>query len=712
MAEGAYRALTDGTSPVARLAAFDLARLLADQGDTAGALEVLDRASGGGGAVALPPPARYLYAELLDGTGRAEEALAAYSSYIDAEPALAGEVGLERGQVLFLLGRFDAALADFTAALAAAPDAESASLAALRRGNALLRVGTPAAAAAAYEDAYRLAPNDPARAQALAGLIGAQADSGDLAAANATRRRLIRELPANGLALAALARLKEAGESVAPDQAAAVWLGNGDPAAAVTIVEAAMTARTSHPLAWDLALARARSDLGDPAGALAAIEVGLARAASDPAAADAALLRAELLDALDRPADAATAYAEVAARFPGRAADAWWARALLLDRIGAEAGLGEAYAAVADADAGHPRAGVARFRAGLAHWRARRVVEAEAQWGRLLAAGDDADQLRAGYWLGRSADARGDTVTAAARWRSVAAADPLGYYGLRAAARLGRDPALAPTGAGDGLADTGRWLATWARAARNGAWQDTVAAAAARPELARAKAWLALGRDRSARAELVSAARTLADDPATRAALAWHASALGAQRAAMGLAEGVLAAAPPTARSSAPATFRRLAYPHGHGDLVRSAAAAEGVPPSLLFALVRQESAFEADARSSAGALGLTQVMPETGLHLAAQLGLTDFAVGDLRRPEVALRLGAHYLATQWADYDGRPGPALAAYNGGPGNASRWWRAAGGDEDLFVEVIDFPETASYVRKVIEQRAAYEALYGE
>jgi soluble lytic murein transglycosylase len=74
------------------------------------------------------------------------------------------------------------------------------------------------------------------------------------------------------------------------------------------------------------------------------------------------------------------------------------------------------------------------------------------------------------------------------------------------------------------------------------------------------------------------------------------------------------------------------------------------------------------------------------------------------------LRFGASYLAQQLERFDGRPLPALAAYNGGPGNASRWLAAADGDSDLFAEVIDFSETRRYVRLVTEHRAQYERLY--
>jgi soluble lytic murein transglycosylase len=703
-AEATYRAESAGTGPAALVAAGELARRLADGGDPVQALGVLASAAGGGGPDALPPPARLVYAQQLAAAGRADEALAAYASYVQAVPAMAGEVAMSQGQLLFELGRFADALPFFDAVLAAAPDAEAASLAHLRRGNALLRLGRTRESLAAYDAALAAAANDPARAQALAGRIGAQAALGDLAAANADRLRLVREVPAHPLAAAALARLQEAGVTVAPDEEANVRLGQGDPAGAIALIEAARAGRPDYPLAWDLALARAHIAAHEDQQAVDTLTSALARRPDDPVAPAAALLRAETLAELDRSTEAATAYGEAGARWPAVAGDALWARALLLDRAGDPAA-GAAYAAAADASG--PRAAEARFRAGLAEWVSGRADAAAGQWQRLTTEPDARTQARARYWLGRSADRAGDAASAGQWWTAVRALDPTGYYGLRAAQRLGQGLPV-PLFHADDAAATGSWLATWRPGQGADAWARTRADAAARPEVARAAAWLSAGRPGAATADLLAAGRSSRDDPAMRAALAWEAARLGATRGAMALAEGVLAESPDGAL--APGTFQRLAFPDAYGAAVRAAAAAQGLPPALLFALVRQESRFEPAVRSTAGAIGLTQVMPDTGQHLADRLGLTDFVVDDLSRPEVSLRLGAAFLRDLLANYDGQAEPALAGYNGGPGNAGRWWSAAGGDPDLLVERIDFPETASYVRKVLEQRAAYERLY--
>jgi soluble lytic murein transglycosylase len=171
-------------------------------------------------------------------------------------------------------------------------------------------------------------------------------------------------------------------------------------------------------------------------------------------------------------------------------------------------------------------------------------------------------------------------------------------------------------------------------------------------------------------------------------------------------------AAPLTAAlSTAPRASLTLLYPTKYVNAANQAARTEGVSPSLLLGLVRQESWFDAGAVSIAGALGLTQVIPATGQGIAADLGLTDYRESDLLEPETSLRFGAHYLAAQLEGFGGNPSAALAAYNGGPGNSARWIEVAGNDRDLFLETIDFEETRLYVRVVLENYALYRYTYG-
>jgi soluble lytic murein transglycosylase len=128
---------------------------------------------------------------------------------------------------------------------------------------------------------------------------------------------------------------------------------------------------------------------------------------------------------------------------------------------------------------------------------------------------------------------------------------------------------------------------------------------------------------------------------------------------------------------------------------------------------VRQESSFDADARSWVGARGLSQIMPSTGAWLAPGAGVRSFSPELLSVPEINLRMGAHFLRDQLRRYRGARDLALAAYNAGPGRADRWKRELGygGDPDTFRDRIPFAETREYVKVVIRNAEVYRRLYG-
>jgi soluble lytic murein transglycosylase len=128
--------------------------------------------------------------------------------------------------------------------------------------------------------------------------------------------------------------------------------------------------------------------------------------------------------------------------------------------------------------------------------------------------------------------------------------------------------------------------------------------------------------------------------------------------------------------------------------------------------MIRQESRFETSATSSAGAQGLMQVMPATAQGIADRLGWSDFEPQQAYWPYVNVALGANYIGTWLAHFDGSLAAALAAYNGGPGNAATWRKWAPEDDDLMVALIDFNETRVYAQTVYAQYDTYQRLYPE
>ncbi|MBX7214883.1 MAG: transglycosylase SLT domain-containing protein [Thermoflexales bacterium] len=193
-----------------------------------------------------------------------------------------------------------------------------------------------------------------------------------------------------------------------------------------------------------------------------------------------------------------------------------------------------------------------------------------------------------------------------------------------------------------------------------------------------------------------------------QAALRWR--DLGAYRHSIQAATR-LAARAKGGIPGAPTLVLRLAYPTYFSDLVLVAAAQYGVDPLLIFALIRQESLFEAEALSSAAAHGLMQVIPATGREIAGQLGWPpNYQTRDLNKPAVSVRFGVYYLSRQLKAFDGDVVAALAAYNAGPGRALRWRERAGGDPDVFVETMTLAEPVTYVRNIEVNFAVYRQLY--
>ncbi|HET7568002.1 MAG TPA: lytic transglycosylase domain-containing protein [Gaiellaceae bacterium] len=152
---------------------------------------------------------------------------------------------------------------------------------------------------------------------------------------------------------------------------------------------------------------------------------------------------------------------------------------------------------------------------------------------------------------------------------------------------------------------------------------------------------------------------------------------------------------------SEPPWYARLWYPLKYASIVRGHAAHYRLNPALLAAVIEQESKFDANARSSAGAIGLMQLTPATAEGIAQYTGGHGFVLSDLTNPEINVRYGAWYLRHLLDKYhDERT--ALAAYNAGQDNVDRW-RAAH-------EGIQFRETAAYVERVERLKGIYRRAY--
>jgi soluble lytic murein transglycosylase len=132
----------------------------------------------------------------------------------------------------------------------------------------------------------------------------------------------------------------------------------------------------------------------------------------------------------------------------------------------------------------------------------------------------------------------------------------------------------------------------------------------------------------------------------------------------------------------------------------------------MIAALINQESAFDARIKSSAGAIGLMQVLPSTGRQYARKLRIKRFSTLSLTRPETNIQIGVAFFA----DVVSRAGGvhfALASYNAGEKNVREWNEERGRLAiEEYVDGIPFPETQAYVKRIIGTTEDYRRIYGE
>ena len=150
-----------------------------------------------------------------------------------------------------------------------------------------------------------------------------------------------------------------------------------------------------------------------------------------------------------------------------------------------------------------------------------------------------------------------------------------------------------------------------------------------------------------------------------------------------------------------PAWYQRLWHPLRYQAIVLGHARNYRLDPALLAAVIYQESKFDPNARSSRGAVGLMQLLPDTAVGIAERTGGRSFTVSDLYDPEINVRYGAWYLRHLLDKY-GSERLALAAYNAGQHNVDTW-RARG-------LPIQFAETRDFVARVESLQKTYRHAY--
>jgi len=323
------------------------------------------------------------------------------------------------------------------------------------------------------------------------------------------------------------------------------------------------------------------------------------------------------------------------------------------------------------------------------------------------------------FWIGKIHQLQGDNGAAEAAWSEAANADPTGYYSERARDLLqNREPFSPPLDYDIGydvLAEKQQaqdWIKnTFAIPPETNL--DSLGLLADDPRIIRGTEYWELDLFTEARAEFEALRNEVSFDPISSYRLANYYLDLGLYRPAIFAARQVLDAdgMDDAETMNAPLFFNLIRFGTYYSDLVIPAGQEYNFHPLLLFSVMRQESLFEGFVRSTAGARGLMQIMPSTGTEVVDQEGWPpDYSDDDLYRPIVSVKLGTAYLSFLRSYFDGDMYATLAGYNAGPGNAAFWMEEAGGDPDLFVEIIRFSETKTYIKNISEIFAIYRRIY--
>jgi soluble lytic murein transglycosylase len=621
------------------------------------------------------PGALFTLALVRRANGDCAGALRALSAYESApgRPALGPYPALQRALCAGRVGDGQGELAAARAALATDGGGPRLSrIEALERaGEASLKLGRKEDALGYYEEALKLAGTRGYRAEMLFTTATVlQALGRD---ENDRFRAIVVDLPDTARAPGALDALVEKGLGavVSPFQAGTVRLNGRDYSAAIALFDQ-VAAGTVDAGPAGLGRAAALVKLGREDDAR--IELA-ALADQEPSAAGRALLQLGLLQMrAGEFSKAENTFARMAALAPDQSAEAllWtgFTRFVRQDAAGA-----------------------------LDAWQRGLSFDASPAVGAQLQ-----------YWLGKVLPS-GSTEAAAALNAAMALA-PDTYHALRAQELLAGSTMSVASARGD-------WrVLSAAEVAERDAWlgdQGTSLAqvradVAALPGLQRAAALIEIGLPTEAAWEIdgVTAAYAANRDVAHLSAVAdWLTEHdLPQQTLRVGKLERDL-----VGLAALPRAVQKQVYPDGFADLLLEQTGRFGVDPLLMLAIMRQESSFEPRAQSGAQAMGLTQVTPPTARAIAARLGYADFELRDLFKPTRSLEFGTWYMGTMLREFDHRAFPALAAYNAGGGNVTRWIDRYGDDPDVLIELVPFAETQSYLRIVYDNYRHYQLLYG-
>lgn len=660
-----------------------------------------------------------LQARAYDAQGEWTLAAPAYLRYLELQGAEDYPARLRLAKCLTALGRSDEAIAQLQAVrLTELSPSDQADVWETLAGLYLQRQDY-SAAVASYDQILSFAQQDSYRATLLWWKGQALLQAGRESDAVATLHQALEDYPQTWGAYAALQTLDALEIKTLSDlQRGQLLYQVQEYAACLTALRRALRSepRVERATAqyW---LGLAYHAQGQDALAVEAYDVVIDQYPRSDVAGDAWMAKARAVAALG--GDAPSVYQQFVKCYPAhaRAAEALWRAATLLEQLKAWTQAAQVYNMLWQNYPQDSRASEAAFRAALASYVLGDYFQARQAWQKqfdALGSTDTIDtRVRLLTWLGLASMRAGDHAAGQMFWMQAAEATPASYYGLRARDLLQEIAPILPSGAATRLSSDTLSEADWqALALWVQGWSPAAGAPVIEQEplLYKAQALWSLGWYDEADVAL-SALRETLFSPQVVLALARTCIENGWIAESIACAERVLAWGRDAGAGEPPNALLRLIYPLSQARLVNEESQVCDVDPLLFEALMRQESLFDPRSESSAGAVGLAQIMPETGAWIALRLGLQDYQQAWLQRPGVSVRFGLWYLA-QALESSGRNWmAALAGYNAGIGAVSQWTdEQPVNDPDLFYECIPLDETRLYVQRVYEYYRAYQSVY--
>ncbi len=669
------------------------------------------------------PWAIFLRGSAYLGLSQWQAAIADFQQYLALRPGVIDSYVYERiADAYFGLGMIPEALQSYEQAIAAGRS--NVPLLALRErvAQAYLNTAQPQAALAQYDAILAVAENAGYRAEIMFLAGQALQAAGDNPSAYARYRDLLVAYPETDYAYQALRILLSARQPVDSLARGRASFAAEDYQDAITAFHAFTSeqAATGIPVDVYLLLGRAYRAMSNFAAARTAFQTVIDLYPTSPEFGQAMLEQGRTLYLSGDTAAAVQHYLTFAATYPTlpEAPEALWrAGYLTATQLGQELDAQAIFEQLGRDYPGNEWALQGLLQAGTAASNRGDLASAERIFAALGATGSGEQAAAAYLWLGKLAQRTGRADQSVQAFQAAAAADPGGYFSIRAEDLLsGRAPFQPPASYRwefDDQLELGQaedWLrSTFGITQAEALWPLSPTLAANPRAVAGRELW-ALQLFTQASEEFTSLLEQYRDDPLASYQLAIWLRGLGAYP------ESIVGAANVIRRANidtlqAPPYLARMRYPIFYRDLVIQAAQERGLDPLLLFALIRQESLFDRYATAAAGEKGLTQVIPSTGDYIAGQLNWPDYQHTDLFRPYASVAFGAYYLWEQLSRFNFNVVAGLAGYNAGPGWASEWLAASGGDPDLFMEAISIDGARRYVQLIYEHYNIYRRLYG-